>query len=170
MKKFFIVVLLLSLTGCDINSISYVSNPIAQVSNPILQAIQKFGLDEKRNRRELQEYIGVDPVRTEWCAAFINSVLEESGITSNKDHDAPLTARSFLDWGTSVKKENIKAGDIVIFPRGDSPLSGHAGFYIRTLKINGVEYYVILGGNQTNKVSIVEYRASTALSIRRSPS
>ena len=134
--------------------------------NPAFKAASYLGYTERTHRAELKELTGVDPVRTEWCAAFINAVLEESGITSNNDHKYPLTARAFLDWGMSVSKEDIKPGDIVVFPRGTQGWQGHVGFYLRSTDINGVEYYYILGGNQSNKVSIELYRASRALGIR----
>ena len=134
--------------------------------NPTIKAIQYVGLTEQSDRAELKEYTGVDPVRTEWCAAFINAVLNETGIAGSESvSDYPLTARSFLQWGTKVT--DPQPGDIVVFPRGNSSWQGHVGFYLKTLEMNGVEYYMILGGNQNNKVSIVPYRANRALGIRR---
>ena len=135
--------------------------------NPALKAASYIGYNERTHRAELRELTGVDPVRTEWCAAFVNSVLEETGIPSNKDHKYPLTARAFLDWGTTVSKENIEPGDIVIFPRGSQGWQGHVGFYLRTVVSGGNTYYQILGGNQNNKVSIELYPARKALGIRR---
>ena len=136
-------------------------------ANPAFKAASYLGYTERTHRAELREFTGVDPVRTEWCAAFVNSVLEESDIESNRSHRYPLTARAFLDWGQRVSKENIKPGDIVVFPRGNSSWQGHVGFYLKTQIVNGVEYYLILGGNQSNKVSIVTYRSNRALGIRR---
>ena len=135
--------------------------------NPTLKAAQYLNYTERTHRAELRELTGVDPVRTEWCAAFVNAVLEESDIPSNNNHKYPLTARAFLDWGRKVDKEDIKPGDIVVFPRGNQGWQGHVGFYLKTQTINGVDYYLILGGNQRNKVSIVAYRASRSLGIRR---
>ena len=152
------------LTGCD-TSIPNFSIPRAP--NPLDQAIDKIGLEERRDRQEIKSFVGVDPVRTEWCAAFVNAVLEESNIPSNKDHKYPLTARAFLDWGETISKENIYPGDIVIFPRGDQGWQGHVGFYIGTETVNGIDFYRILGGNQNNKVSIELYPVKSALGIRR---
>jgi len=146
------------------------SQIILPTSSPAYKAAQYLNYHERTNRSELREYTGVDPVRTEWCAAFVNAVLEESGVTSNNGHRYPLTARAFLDWGTRVTAEDIKPGDIVIFPRGNQGWQGHVGFYLRTVRINGLDYYYILGGNQSNKVSIVTYRANKALGIRRQAS
>jgi len=138
-----------------------------ETDNPAFKAAQYLNFNERTHREELKELTGVDPVRTEWCAAFVNSVLEESGIESNNNHKYPLTARAFLDWGKKISKENIQPGDIVIFPRGNQGWQGHVGFYLRTQEINGVKYYWILGGNQNNKVSVALYRANRSLGIRR---
>lgn len=149
---------------------SWESQRIIKVKNdnPAYKAIQYINFDERTHRTELKELTGVDPVRTEWCAAFVNSVLEESDIPNNNDHKYPLTARAFLDWGEPIPKEDIEPGDIVVFPRGNQGWQGHVGFFVKEQIISGVKYYYILGGNQSNKVSIQAYRASRALGIRRS--
>ena len=135
--------------------------------NPTIEAASYLGFTERENRAELKEFTGVDPVHTEWCAAFVNAVLRESEIAGSESvSNYPLTARSFLRWGTKVT--DPQPGDIVVFPRGNSSWQGHVGFYLKTIQISGVDYYMILGGNQDNKVSIVPYRASKALGIRRS--
>ena len=135
--------------------------------NPAFKAASYIGYNERTHRQELKEFTGVDPVRTEWCAAFVNSVLDESDIPSNRSHKYPLTARAFLDWGHKVSKDDIEPGDLVVFPRGNQGWQGHVGFYIKTSVIEGVKYYHILGGNQNNRVSIELYRANRALGIRR---
>ena len=130
-------------------------------------AEQKIGLNEHQHRTVLRRYVGVDPRYTEWCAAFVNAVLQESNIVSltNTGHRNPLAARSWLEWGESV--DTPRAGDIVIFPRGKNTWQGHVGFYVDSVIKNDKEYYRILGGNQNDSVSIVQYKASNALGIRR---
>jgi uncharacterized protein (TIGR02594 family) len=141
---------------------------IVSAENPALTAYNYYGLHEQDNREELQTLTGIDPVHTEWCAAFVNGVLEESGIPGSESvSEYPLMARSFLTWGEKISKEDINAGDIVVLPRGDASWQGHVGFYVRTIERAGVTYYAILGGNQSNKVSIELYRASRVLGIRR---
>ena len=90
------------------------------VPNSTITAQEYIGLHEYRQRQELTELLEVDPVRTEWCAAFVNAILELDDIPNLHDIEstAPLMARSFLSWGIPVEPENIKRGDIVIFPRG----------------------------------------------------
>jgi len=143
-------------------------SPELSSQNPVYKAIPYIGKTETQHRQFLKEYTGVDPVRTEWCAAFVNAVLNESGIPGSESvSDVPLMARSFLQWGDEISKEEIQAGDIVVLPRGDVGWQGHVGFYIKTNVINGRIYYAILGGNQSNKVSIENYAESRVLGIRR---
>lgn len=126
------------------------------------------GMDERTNRTVLKSFMGIDPVRTEWCAAFINSVLRKNGIAGSESvSNHPLTARSFLHWGEEVKEP--RPGDIVVFPRGNQGWQGHVGFYVTSYIENGTKYYIILGGNQNDKVSYQKYNAKKAISIRRWP-
>ena len=39
--------------------------------NPVYLAVQYNGMHERTDRAELKELLDVDPVRTEWCAAYI---------------------------------------------------------------------------------------------------
>ena len=174
MKYVFGAIILLTMSACTVPSLGIglpKKSPANEIrvstDNPVYQAAQYLNYTERTHRVELRELTGVDPVRTEWCAAFVNSVLEESNIKSNNDHRYPLTARAFLDWGHSVNKNDIKPGDVVVFPRGNQNWQGHVGFYLKTIEVSGQSYYLILGGNQNNKVSIMTYRASKALGIRR---
>lgn len=132
-------------------------------------AIQYLGLDENYNKREIQDLIGFDPTQTEWCAAFVNSILDLDNIPNLHDYDAkyPLLAREFLKYGDMILESEIQKGDLVIFPRGDLGWQGHVGFYVDTYTHNKKQYYLILGGNQSGKVSIQKYPTYKALGIRR---
>lgn len=132
----------------------------------VILATKYLDFSERTHSNELAELTGVNVRRTEWCAAFINGLLRqlnEPGSESVSEY--PLTARSFLSWGTGVTEP--KMGDIVVFPRGNQGWQGHVGIYVGSTTMNGVEYYSILGGNQNNKVSVELYRANKALDIRR---
>jgi len=141
-------------------------NP-AYAGDTILNAVAYINLNEREDREEIKAFIGVDPVHTEWCAAFLNAVLEESGMPSPNtlNHEFPLTARTYLKWGREV--DYPLPGDVVIFPRGTQGWQGHVGIFLEPREINGVVYYMILGGNQNNTVSIKAFEASRALGIRR---
>jgi len=139
------------------------------VDDSVVTAQPFVGLQERQNRTELRELTGVDPVRTEWCAAFVNAILEKDNIPNlnNQTKFPPLMARSFLYWGERVERVNIQRGDVVVFPRGNQGWQGHVGFYVETQLHNGIEYWVILGGNQNNEVRYDLYSPRKALGIRR---
>jgi len=135
-------------------------------SNQVAEALKFLHYSERANRRELREYIGVDPLRIEWCAAFVNAVLRQTGISGSEDVSRnPLLAKSFLNWGTEVITPKI--GDVVIYQRGKQPWAGHVGFFLGTVVERGRVYYQILSGNQNNQVSVQSYPAGRELSIRR---
>jgi uncharacterized protein (TIGR02594 family) len=140
----------------------------ADHKSAIAIASRYMGFHERKQRRELREFMGVDPARIDWCAAFVKSVLAELGIPgSDTVSEWPLTARSFLHWGRRVGHPEV--GDIVIFPRGTESWQGHVGFYYGSEYRNGVKFYQILGGNQSNSVTVLLFPARSAISVRRAP-
>lgn len=145
------------LAGCSVDTVT---------SNPNLVAQEYIGLNEYNNRQQIKNLVGVDPVNTEWCAAFVNAVLEQNNIPSLNDtnHRYPLTARAFLDWGSPIEKNEILQGDIVIFPRGNEGWQGHVGFYVGTTNSGN---YLILGGNQANSVKYSIFPKNSVIGIRR---
>jgi uncharacterized protein (TIGR02594 family) len=131
-------------------------------------AKQFLDFSAKSHRRELKDFIGVDPVRIDWCAAFVNAVLHEMGIPGSESvSQYPLVAKSFLGWGKRVKEP--QPGDVVVFHRGTQAWQGHVGFYYGTVYENGKKYYQILGGNQDKSVTIQLFLARSAIGIRRFP-
>lgn len=131
-----------------------------------LKAREYLGLHEQTDRTELEEILGVDPVRTEWCAAFVNAMLEQDGVPSlnTVDHPHPLLARSFLDHGSPINPQDIQYGDLVIFPRGSQGWQGHVGFYVGRYSTGE---WIILGGNQNKKVSYQLFESRRVIGIRR---
>ena len=137
-------------------------------TNSVITAQPYIGLEERIHRQELKELLDVDPVRVEWCAAFVNAVLELDGIPGSESvSDNPLMARSFLFWGERVEPADIQRGDVVVFPRGNQGWQGHVGFFVDKQIVNGKEIWIILGGNQSNEVRYDFYSPNRALGIRR---
>jgi uncharacterized protein (TIGR02594 family) len=100
---------------------------------------------------------GITDDETPWCAAFVNFVLLETGLSGT----GKANARSFLTWGRSTS--NPQPGDIVVFWRGAKDgWQGHVGFYM------GFEgnYIKVLGGNQTDQVKISTYSRDKLLGYR----
>jgi uncharacterized protein (TIGR02594 family) len=103
-----------------------------------------------------------------WCSGFVNYVAWLLRLPRSKS----LRARSWLTIGEVIGLEDAEAGfDVVIFKRGggnqpgpnviDAP--GHVGFFA------GVEgkNILVLGGNQSDSVSISSYAKSRLLGVRR---
>ena len=164
MYKFLILTIFLS--GCSsINTQWFTDNE--EVNPTYISYAQNYvGMDEYSYKSELETLMGIDPISIQWCAAFVNAVLNTSGIEGSESVSSyPLLARSFLLWGKGV--DIPQKGDIVVFPRGNQGWQGHVGFYVDTVVVDNVEYYLILGGNQNDTVSYDLYLAESALSIRR---
>ncbi|SET50660.1 TIGR02594 family protein [Nitrosomonas marina] len=103
-----------------------------------------------------------------WCSGFINYVAWLLRLPRSKS----LRARSWLSIGKVIKLDDAKAGfDVVIFKRGsgqqpgpdviDAP--GHVGFFAG---IDGGNI-LVLGGNQSDSVSISSYSKNKLLGVRR---
>ena len=136
-----------------------------RLQNPshVEQAFEYIGLEEREDRQVIQQLVGVNPVRVEWCAAFVSAILEQNGYSSTES----LLARSYIYYGDIVSEEDVQIGDIMVFTRGQSLWKGHVGFFVGTEMLNGREYYRILGGNQGNEVNIGLYPKYRLLAIRR---
>lgn len=94
---------------------------------------------------------------TAWCAAFANAMLKRAGVEGT----GKLNARSFLDWGAPLNKPRV--GCVVVFSRGNPKgWQGHVGFYVG----EDSRYIRVLGGNQSNAVTISRYSKSRLLGYR----
>lgn len=94
---------------------------------------------------------------TAWCAGFCGAILKRAGMPNS----GSLAARSYLKYGTPV--ETPQVGDIVVFSRGNSTWEGHVGFFVGETDTS----VKVLGGNQSNKVSVANYSKSRLLGYRR---
>lgn len=126
-------------------------------STAIEVAAQYLGLHQDKDRNILKELLDIDPRRIPWCAAFVNKILEITGVQGSDS----LMARSFLTVGTRVKTP--QKGDIVVLTRGKDPASGHVGFYMG--EADG--HVIVLGGNQQKSVNISHYPKYRVLGYRR---
>jgi uncharacterized protein (TIGR02594 family) len=129
-------------------------------------ASSMLGKTEGPDHAAVMDYLktggqNLDPATTAWCAAFVNSSLQQAGYrTTGSD-----LAKSFENYGAAVTGAP-QQGDIAVFNRGDprSPY-GHVGF-IQSYdpKTGQVQ---LLAGNQGNAVSVRPYDLSSAVAIRR---
>jgi len=91
---------------------------------------------------------------TPWCSAFVNWCVEQAGYAGTDS----AWARSWLSWGKRIAAPKHQ-GAIVVFSRGSG---GHVGFFIKQDAHN----IWILGGNQSNTISIAAYPKTRLLGIR----
>jgi uncharacterized protein (TIGR02594 family) len=107
----------------------------------------------------LHERAGSDD-EVPWCASFVGAMLERGGHLSTRS----LRARSYLDWGDTI--DSFQLGAIAIFSRGDDPAAGHVGFIVGETSHD----YLILGGNQSDAVSVAATPKDRLLGLRLPPS
>ncbi len=92
---------------------------------------------------------------TAWCAAFVGACLERAGFASTRS----LMARSYLDWGEPAA--DPPAGSIAVLTRGTNTSLGHVGFLVG---MTDTAIY-LLGGNQSDAVSVARFDRSRLLGI-----
>lgn len=131
-------------------------------------ALSQYGIQEHKEAQnpEIMKYFHalgktwVTTDETAWCSAYINWVAKTQGFS----YSGELTARSWLEVGTSV--ENPSLGDIVVFWRtSPSSWKGHVGFFIGYSE--DCKWIYCLGGNQNNQVNIKAYASHRLLGFRR---
>lgn len=91
-----------------------------------------------------------------WCAAYVGACLERAGLASTRS----LLARSYLKWGDTLAEPRM--GAVAVLSRGSDPGKGHVGFWLGEAD----DTVVLLGGNQTNAVSVARFPKSRVLSLR----
>ncbi len=90
-----------------------------------------------------------------WCGLFVALVVKRSG---REPITNPLWARNWAKWGVGVSEAML--GDILVFVRNGG---GHVGFYVAEDK----DCYHVLGGNQSDAVTITRIKKSRCIAIRR---
>jgi uncharacterized protein (TIGR02594 family) len=89
---------------------------------------------------------------TPWCALAMSHCAKVAGKALPPD---PLAARNWARFGVGVARPML--GDIVVFPH-------HVALYVGETKTT----WVLLGGNQGDKVSIINWaKAAPVLAFRR---
>lgn len=88
-----------------------------------------------------------------WCGLFVAHCFVEAGVEYVMQ---PLWARNWAKFGD--KLDDPAYGAVLTFARGNG---GHVGFYTGEDK----DYYFVLGGNQSDAVTIAKIEKSRLLSI-----
>lgn len=108
------------------------------------------------------------PDETPWCSSWLNSICWLLRLPRSKS----AAARSWLAVGQSIELEAATPGyDVVILQRGAGKqpgpdvlqAPGHVGLYAG----REVGHVLILGGNQSNAVSVARFPVGQVLGVRR---
>ncbi|MBY8826130.1 TIGR02594 family protein [Sphingomonas colocasiae] len=92
-----------------------------------------------------------------WCGLFAAVVVKRAG---KPVIAGPLWARNWAKFGAPSPKASL--GDVLVFVRDGG---GHVGFYIA----EDDQAYHVLGGNQSDAVTITRILKSRCIAVRRPP-
>lgn len=102
----------------------------------------------------LQKVYSADSIP--WCGLATAIVVKRAGKDPVKD---PLWARNWAKWGVGVTQAGL--GDVLVFSRAGG--AGHVGFYVA----EDATAYHVLGGNQSDAVTITRIGKDRLLAARR---
>lgn len=91
-----------------------------------------------------------------WCGLFMRVIAKRAGKPWGKENS--LWALNWAKFGTNAGQPCL--GDVLVFTRNGG---GHVGLYIAEDKL----YYHVLGGNQSNSVSITRIDKKRLYAARR---
>lgn len=133
-------------------------------------AAAQLGLHEVRDNAALRRFLSSDkasvgdPAKLPWCGDFVETCFKlalPGGIELAPELWAnPYFARNWLFFGNAVPPSY---GAVVIFERG--PSAGHVGFAVG----QDSDAYYVLGGNQSDAVTIARIAKGRALGFRWPP-
>jgi len=92
---------------------------------------------------------------TPWCGVALAYWMKEAGAPIPKQY---YRARAWLDWGTALNQPAL--GCVVVFERRGG---GHVGLVVGR---NELDYLLVLGGNQGDKVCIASFSPDRVLGYR----
>jgi uncharacterized protein (TIGR02594 family) len=102
-----------------------------------------------------------------WCSAAMNFWCYACCLPRTKS----LLARSWLGVGQSIPLKYAVRGDVVVFARPGinqpGPLVLDAPGHVALFTKAGPEHVIVLGGNQSDTVSLASYESSRVLGVRR---
>ena len=98
-----------------------------------------------------------------WCGLFTAIVAHRANIDRRSERNPPRLYLSALEWaafGTSVPKGAAALGDVLVFKRKGG---GHVGLYVG----HDASAFHVLGGNQSDRVSISRLSRNRLVAVRR---
>lgn len=93
---------------------------------------------------------------TPWCGVFVAHVMQANNLPFPKNW---MRAKAWSDYGSRLLPERIAPGAILVFERKGG---GHVGFYVGEDDL----CYHVLGGNQSNMVTISRILKDRCIAVR----
>ncbi|MGO7331751.1 phage tail length tape measure family protein [Rhizobium leguminosarum] len=132
------------------------SPAIGSAGGAVDKAFKLLGANENSNSASINSFLkagGVDlnAAQSAWCAAFVNSSLEQVGIKGSGSN----VATSFLDWGQKIDPSQILRGDVLVQDRGlkAGQQGGHVGLATGATRFSsGQQQIEMLSGNSNDRV------------------
>ncbi len=133
------------------------------------EAKRRKGLHERRDNAVLKAFLRSDrhtlgdPAKLPWCGDFVETcialALPDEPLPAN-----PYLARNWLKFGVACEPAE---GAVLVFWRGSrSGTSGHVGFCVGADGSGSAGAFHVLGGNQSNAVSIARIAKARLLGAR----
>lgn len=121
--------------------------------------LEKIGPDSNPEILAWAEEVGLSSTYTgddiPWCGLFVATVAHRAGWNVV---DTPLWARSWVNFGVAADVPSL--GDILVFSRDGG---GHVALYVA----EDAQCYHVMGGNQSDSVSITRINKTRLLAARR---
>lgn len=122
----------------------------------VVEARRKIGLHEKTNNKTLRDYLKSDgntlgdPAVLPWCGDFQETIIALT-LPTEPMVDNPYYALNWKKFGVPI--ESVSLGAIAPFERRDGNgklIGGHIG----TIVGHDKTHYHVLGGNQSNAITV----------------
>ncbi|ANL47316.1 MULTISPECIES: TIGR02594 family protein [Rhizobium] len=104
-------------------------------------------------------FLDINPRRTSWCGAFLAFIAKRS---SREPPANPNMAVSWRNFGKPVFFRFARRGDVVVIRSGRR---FHVSLFDHFDQRR--QYVYLFGGNQSNRVQLSRYRASSVIAVRR---
>lgn len=118
----------------------------------------------KRTEKLWPTDLPVDDSRYAWCGVFVGNMVLDDMAAGNTTRAQPPKyfqgAIKWATWGKTVTKKAAQRGDVVVLTR----TGGHHVAIVSSINDNGVK---VIGGNQGDALSVVEYPWTKVVAVRR---
>lgn len=126
----------------------------------IAEARKLLGLHEVKDAKKLDKALRLDTSEIAWCGAFVGMCIA-TALPSEPMISNQLGSRNWLKFGHTIGSPQI--GAVAVFWRGSKDgWQGHVGFVVGHDKT----HLHILGGNQSNSVSVAKVSKDRLLGLR----